>query len=76
MNVADIAESFHVTGRVCNRSDGSVQLVAQGERDELEQFHQAILLRMSRNVIDHYESLAEVRGGCYLNFEIAADDSL
>lgn len=76
MTVAEIARGFQVTGRVCNMADGSVRLVAHGEQSELQEFQQAILLRMSRFVVQHHQSWSDVRGACYLGFEIAPDDTL
>ena len=37
-----VASGFEVTGTVRNLSDGRVELVAEGVRDELEAFRQAI----------------------------------
>ncbi len=38
----DLARDFAVTGYVRNEPDGSVRLVAEGERDELEGFLAAV----------------------------------
>lgn len=41
-----IAKRFQVTGYVLNLPDGRVRLEAEGERDELDRFLQAIAERM------------------------------
>ena len=76
MTVAEIAESFSVTGRVCNMSDGSVRLVGHGEQAELLRFHQAILQRMGHFVVEHQENWSETTTNCYAHFGIGGDDSL
>jgi acylphosphatase len=40
--VKTIACGFEVTGTVRNLCDGRVELIAEGAREELEAFHQAI----------------------------------
>jgi len=40
--VREVAMGFDVTGWVRNLSDGSVELVAEGERPELEAFQDAV----------------------------------
>lgn len=40
--VLELARSFDVTGIVRNETDGSVELVVEGYRDEIERFLQAI----------------------------------
>jgi acylphosphatase len=40
--VRTVATGFEVTGTVRNLPDGSVELVAEGARDELEAFRKAI----------------------------------
>jgi len=62
-----VAMGFDVTGTVRNLSDGRVELIAEGERVELEEFQQAIrdegLARLIRNEeTDWSEATAEFRG--------------
>lgn len=76
MTVAECAESYAVVGRVCNMSDSSVHLVSHGELEELQKFHQAILLRMSRNVVSHHETWSEVKDAGFKDFRISPDDSI
>ena len=41
-NAKSVATGFEVTGNVRNLADGRVELVAEGDRDELEEFRVAI----------------------------------
>ena len=40
--VKSVANGFDLTGTVCNRPDGAVELIAEGAKDELSAFRQAI----------------------------------
>jgi len=40
--VKSVANGFDVTGTIRNRTDGAVELVAEGAKDELAAFRQAI----------------------------------
>ena len=69
--VREVATGFDVTGWVRNLSDGRVELLAEGEREELEAFQEAIpkagLRRFIRTMsADWSEGTGEFRG-----FEIA-----
>ncbi len=41
-SVKRLAQGFEVTGAVRNLPDGRVELIAEGERNELEEFRRAI----------------------------------
>ena len=70
-SVKQLSLEFDVTGWVKNLPDGRVELMAEGERNELETFQAAIpdagLRRFIRDTQSHWsESTGEFRG-----FEIA-----
>lgn len=48
--VKSVASGFEVTGTIRNRSDGAVELIAEGAKDELEAFRQAI----RESGVDHF----------------------
>ena len=48
-----VASSFNVSGCVRNLRDGRVQMVAEGQRRELDAFVAAVCERMARCVDDH-----------------------
>ena len=73
MSVADIARSFEVSGTVCNRADGTVELIAEGLEDELARFHQAILQRMERYIVNFHESWSAVEQPSPAGFRIGPD---
>jgi acylphosphatase len=47
-----IARGFSVSGYVCNLPDGSVELVAQGELDEVNRFLQTVGAEFAGNIRD------------------------
>lgn len=66
-SVKQLSLEFEVTGWVKNLPDGSVELMAEGERDELETFQAAIpdagLRRFIRETQSHWsEGTSEFRG--------------
>ena len=63
------ATRFAVKGFVQNRSDGSVLLVAEGERRELASFLAAVLERFEDNVSDHSVDWA-APSGQFSSFEV------
>jgi len=51
--VKTVAWGFEVTGTVRNLQDGRVELVAEGSKDELEAFRQAVRKSGLENLIQH-----------------------
>lgn len=70
--VHHLARQFDVTGRVCNLSDGRVQLEAEGERAELESFRDRIAKEMKRYITDQQETWSAAAGH-WTTFEVATD---
>ncbi len=70
-SVKSVATGYDVTGTVRNLPDGRVELVAEGTKDELEAFRQAV----REYGLDHFIRKEEVRWGEATNgfrgFEIA-----
>jgi acylphosphatase len=73
--VARLARDFEITGRVCNLSDGRVEVEAEGQRDELERFRDRIAVEMQRNISHHSEQWSPA-AGIWATFEVAYDKSL
>lgn len=48
--VKSVANGFDVTGTIQNRMDGAVELIAEGAKDELTAFRQAI----RESGVDHF----------------------
>lgn len=64
-----IANQFAVTGWVRNEPDGSVRLVAEGERAELDRFLAEISMKLGRNIINAARDDQPARGE-FAHFEI------
>lgn len=45
-----VAERFNVTGHVRNLPDGRVELIAEGDADEVDRFLAAVADAMARNI--------------------------
>lgn len=58
-----IARRFDVAGYVQNLPDGRVEVVAEGDMDEVERFIGAIHDRLNRHITDHCSEQSEPRGG-------------
>ena len=65
-----IARQFAVTGFVRNLADGRVELVAEGDRQEVKKFLAALADNMAANIknVDSHEGTAT---GEFTGFEIA-----
>ncbi len=63
-----LASSFPITGYVRNMSNGSVELVAQGEADQVQAFLDAVTRRMAHYI--HDATVVEEPPGDYQGFGI------
>ena len=73
--VTRLARNFEVTGRVCNLTDGRVEVEAEGEREELERFRDRIAVEMKRNIVNCDEHWTPAAGN-WVTFEVAYDKTL
>jgi acylphosphatase len=65
-----VAHGFEITGTVRNLSDGRVELVAEGETQELEAFREAVRDAGLRGLIRHEEASWDEAHGEFRGFEI------
>lgn len=72
MTCANLAREFAVTGRVCNLTDGRVELVAEGDKAELKRFRDRIAVEMQRNIVQQIEQWSQAESS-WSNFGIASD---
>ena len=56
MTTVRIAKRFHITGYVKNLADGSVELIAEGEREEIRSFIAELEERMEANIREKTEN--------------------
>jgi len=71
-NAKSVAMGYDVAGTVRNLSDGRVELVAEGERAELESFRQAVRdSGLERIIRDEAVTCEPARGG-FRGFEIVS----
>ncbi|MFH0962751.1 MAG: acylphosphatase [Planctomycetota bacterium] len=66
----EVAEGFEVAGYVKNMRDGSVEMVAEGEKEELLSFRGAILDRMGGYVRGQEEEWGLAKGE-FAEFRVA-----
>ena len=57
MTVVEIAKDFEVTGEIYNVSNGTVEMKAFGDEEELFRFLRAIQMRFKRNIINLWQDL-------------------
>ena len=68
--VKSLACGFELTGTVANLLDGRVELVAEGERDELTAFQRAVQDSEVGPFVKHEQILWEPAAGGFRGFEI------
>ena len=73
MTVAELARALPVTGWVCNVSDGSVRMVAEGDQTALDALHTVIKQRMARNIVSEQVAWEAVESSSWDVFSIVAD---
>lgn len=64
------AAVLHLTGYVCNRPDGSVYIVAEGARDELESLMQELRVGPSAAVVESVQVEWHAPSGEFDRFEV------
>jgi acylphosphatase len=68
--VKSITPGFEVTGTVRNLDDGRVELIAEGEREELDAFRQAVRESGLARLIQREEEIFAPASGGFRGFEI------
>lgn len=68
--VKSITTGFEVTGTVRNLDDGRVELLVEGEREELEAFRQAVRGSGLGGLIQREEEMFSAASGQFRGFEI------
>ena len=68
--VKSITPGFEITGTVRNLDDGRVELIAEGEREELDAFRQAVRESGLSGLIQREEEIFGPAAGGFRGFEI------
>jgi acylphosphatase len=71
--VSDLASYYSVTGEVSNVHDGTVNLRAEGEQDELLRFRAAILESLNRYIVNYSDDWAEIAARSFSSFRIGSN---
>jgi acylphosphatase len=69
--VLDISRNFGVVGYVRNMLDGSVEMLAEGEPDQLQDFCSAIQRRLDRYIVSENAAWSDVEKHSFPDFSIA-----
>lgn len=70
--VKRLAMGFEVVGTIRNEPEGHVRLIIEGEKTELEAFHDAIWQSELRGHIREVETTWEVASGAIRGFQIVS----
>lgn len=65
-----VASRFDVAGTVRNLPDGRVEIVAEGDTEQIDEFIQAVAERMGRYIRGRTEQIAPYTGR-YSSFDVA-----
>jgi acylphosphatase len=65
-----VAQGYEVTGTVRNLPDGRVEMIAEGEREELESFRKAIQDSHLGGLIRQEQANWDAAKNCFRGFEI------
>ena len=68
--VKTLVTGFEVTGSIRNLSDGRVELIAEGVKEELEAFQQAVRDSGLGPLIDHEQASRSESRGDFCGFQI------
>lgn len=68
--VKSITPGFEITGTVRNLDDGRVELIAEGEREELDAFRQAVRESGLGGLIQREDEIFGSAAGGFRGFEI------
>jgi acylphosphatase len=68
----ELSRDFQIVGRVCNLTDGRVELVVEGEQAELERFRDRVAIEMRRYIQQQKDRWSDALGN-WESFSVAPD---
>ncbi|GAB5404356.1 MAG: hypothetical protein Aurels2KO_25870 [Aureliella sp.] len=73
ITVVELTEGLELVGRVCNASDGSVRLWAEGGQEELLELLSRIRRRFARNIVRENADWTEIDARSTVGFVVGED---